>query len=140
MSQLISTPPSTAPTGGIAASFASTSVVRYCAIALYVVGKADPIWLQDEGKIVIFDTKASAQDILELMAEGRDTLWYQNGEECCYQPIIPQSGKTNRALIVTGYDVYNVPALHAVRSETKGKAWQHHVHWGHWIRQIRGVS
>ena len=125
---------------GIAASFASASVVRYCAITLYVVGKSDPIWLQDEGKIVIFDTKASAQDILELMAEGRDTIWHQNGEDACYQPIIPTLGKTNRALIVTGYDVYNTPALHAVRSETKGKAWKHHIHWGHWLRQIRGVS
>ena len=146
MSQLLTNPNTPAPqltntpAPSIAATFAQNTVVRYCAIALFIVGKADPVWLQDDGKIVIFDTVANAQDMLELMAEGRQTLWYQNGEECCYQPIFPQVGKTNRALIVTGYDVYNVPALHAVGSETKGMAWKHHIHWGHWFRQVRGVS
>jgi hypothetical protein len=128
------------PSSGVAASFNAPSVVRYCAVAIYVVGKAEPIWLHDGGKIVVFDAKINAQDVLEMLAEGRDSHWAQNGEDCTYMPPLGERGKCNRAIIVTGYDVYNVPAQHAVRSETKGKGWKHHTHWGHWFRGIKGVS
>lgn len=130
------------PSGGVQRSFSTPSVVRYCAIALYAVGKAEPFWLQDNGRIVIFDTKINAQDMLEQLSEGRDTIWDATGETCVYSPFFGERGKTNKAVIVTGYDVYNVPAMHAVSSETKGMAWKNHIHWGHWYRGMteRGVS
>lgn len=123
-------------------SFHAPSEVRYCAIALYAVGKAEPFWLQQDGRIIIFDSKANAQDIIELMSEGRDTNWSQNGEDATYWPLSGQRGKVNRSLVITGYDVYNVPAGHAVPSETKGLSWKHHIHWAHWYRGVtgRGVS
>jgi hypothetical protein len=119
---------------------ATSSQTRYCAVALYLVGKSEPVWLHHEGKIVVFDQRINAQDCLELLAEGRDTVWFNRNEECAYQPIDPRPGKTNRAVIVTGYDPYHLPAGHAVASETRGKEWHRHIHWGHWIRGVTGVS
>lgn len=119
---------------------ATASQTRYCAVALYLVGKSEPVWLHHEGKIVVFDQRINAQDVLEWMSEGRDTIWFNNNEECAYQPIDPRPGKVNRAVIVTGYDPYHLPAQHAVLSETRGKEWRRHIHWGHWVRGVVGAS
>lgn len=125
---------------GLSQAVMAPTVVRYCAVAIYLVGKAEPTWLHAGGKIVVFDTKANAQDVIELLAEGRQTRWDISGEKAYYEPLTSVRGKINRALIVTEYDIFNLPAGHATRSETRGKAWRYHVHWGHWLRDIEGVS
>lgn len=112
---------------------------RYCAVACYYNGRQAPVWLHDKGKIIVFEIKAQAEDILELMADGRDTIWDAKMESCCYQPLLG-IGHCNRAVIITDYDIYNLPAQHAVRSETRGKAWTGHVLVGHWLRDLTGVS
>ena len=119
---------------------ATASQTRYCAVALYPVGKSEPVWLHQDGRIVVFDQLINAQDCLELMANGRYTIWDAARESCCYQPIDPTAGRVNRAVIVTGYDPYHLPAMHAVASETRGREWRHHIHWGHWIRGVVGAS
>lgn len=109
---------------------------RYCAIALYPAGKGAPVWLHQDGHIVVFDTKANAQDVLENLAAGRQTRWDRIAERCYYEPLDPTPGAINRAVIVTDYDPYHLPAGHPVRSETHGKSWQRHLHWSQWLRGL----
>ena len=79
-------------------------------------------------KVVVFDHKGVAQDFLDLLANGRLSIWDEAKEQCTYSPILPD--KYNQAIIITDYDPHNVPANFVVSSETPGKAWKYHIqHW-----------
>ena len=103
----------------------------YVAVGITVFGKTDVSLLSANGQIVLFDTVAIAQQFLPLLGTGRSPVWSAGGEEVTFLPLQPNT--ISRAVILTGYDPYHLPAGMplGVRSETAGKAWKSHIMWSH---------
>lgn len=104
----------------------------YVVIGVYAVGSDRASLLcAPNGKVVVFDTVAIAQQVLPLFGMGRSYRWSHEGERINFTPLVLEG--FNRCDILTGYDPYNLPAgmPDRVRSETKGKGWKFHIHWSH---------
>ena len=110
----------------------------YAAIGIYEYGKSHPTRMSSNNRVIVFDTPRQAFQFMPQLGEGRITRWKLNNEEAYWLPMEP--GKVNRACILTGYDVYNLPP--GMRSETKMMAWRYHVPFAEWYetpdRTMRG--
>lgn len=100
----------------------------YAVIGIYPPGQDTPSLLAKNGQVLIFDTPAMARQFAPLLGEGRLEFWSDDREEVFFSPVLPNG--VNRAVILTGYDVYNLPPGLPVRSEARGRDWKHHIHWG----------
>lgn len=103
----------------------------YVAVGITVFGKTDVSLLSANGKVVLFDTVAIAQQFVPMLGMGRSPVWAAGGEEMTFLPL--QEKTISRAVILTGYDPYHLPAgmVAGLRSETAGKAWKSHIMWSH---------
>ena len=134
------TGPSRAPLLTMGQVMAPRSTVRYCALAVDAFGAAEPFLFSKDGRVIVFETLTTAQDFVEYIAEGRDSVWDATGEVCHYQPALFDLGKFNKISIITGYDIYNLPAMHPVPSEVRGMSWKHHTLSGHFLRDVMDAS
>jgi hypothetical protein len=103
----------------------------YVALAWYPKGQSAARLLASNGKIILYDTVAVAQQHIPQLGGGRLASWSASGEVCCFTPIDPNG--INRIDIVTKYDPYDLPANFAdgILSETHGKEWKRHVMWSY---------
>lgn len=104
----------------------------YVVIGTYSLGADNARLLSANGLIVLFETVAMAQQFAPLLGCGRETTFAAGGEKISWSPLDPRG--INRAVIITDYDPYNLPAnfsVSGVKSETKTREWKHHVMWFH---------
>ena len=100
----------------------------YAAIAVYHAADSNASLLCDsEQKVIIFDHAEMAKDFLPILGNGRISTWTTDGEGICFTPIDPEG--INRAVVLTPYDIYNLPPGCPVLSETRSIAWKNHVIW-----------
>lgn len=111
---------------------------RYVTVGIHWADNPDnPEFLAVEGKIVIFDTLAEAQEILPALMPGRLHLW-DGEQETLYACDLQKTGY-NRLSIWKGYDPYDVPngfRSKGVYSEGEGRDWKYHVHMSQVIRAL----
>lgn len=100
----------------------------YAAIGIYPPGDSKPSLLSKHNKVIVFDTPQMAKEFLPILGDGRLEHWSPDGESVSFTPILPNG--VNRAVILTDYDVYNLPPGTPVRSESRLLEWRHHIHWG----------
>lgn len=83
----------------------------------------------DDSRVIVFDTVAQAQQYLPRLGNGRPTRW-RGPEEAFWIPGTAEEFTlgVNRAVIVTEYDPYNIPAGLPILSEVRSREWRHHVH------------
>jgi hypothetical protein len=104
------------------------SAPGYAVIAIYPPGALHPSLLSKNNKVIVFDTPAMAREFLPILGEGRICYFSGDGESVTFAPVDPKG--VNRASVLTHYDVYNLPPGTPVRSETKGREWKRHIHYG----------
>lgn len=114
----------------------------YCALRVYVDGKSCLYTVPVEGapqgfRVVVFDTPNCARAFLPHLGKGRITQWSLDMETATWSFRL---GAINRADILTGYDVYNLPGGLPVTSETHSMAWKEHVRWAQALAGEAGAS
>jgi len=112
-------------------TFQQRGEVKYCAVGIHYNDRPDTAQLlAHEGRILLFSTLAEAQSALPRFGGAdRHTHWSADEEEAYWTPLDMRPGSFNKAVILTGYDPYNVPAngIPGIRSETRGRDWRHHM-------------
>ncbi len=102
----------------------------YAVIGIFKSGNDKPSLMSYEGRVIVFDHPQQARDYLPLLGNGRITQW-ADCDTVSWMPLDPDG--VNRAVIITEYDVYNLPPGHIVRSEVKSMAWVRHMPWAEWV-------
>jgi hypothetical protein len=105
-----------------------TMAPPYAVIAVYHAGEDNASVLCDYAdKIIVFDHVESARQFLPLLSNGRIVSWGADNESACFLPI--NENGVNRAVIISPYDVYNLPPNAPALSETRSMGWKNHVIW-----------
>lgn len=106
----------------------------YAAIAVYPPACDTPQLLQDANrKVLIFDNAETARNFAPLLGNGR-LVCSDGADDFFFTPV--SETHSNHLVILTDYDVYNVPAGHPVPSEAKSLAWKHHIIWSEAAREV----
>ncbi len=101
----------------------------YAVIGIYPPGKDKPQLMSANGRVLIYDTPEIAKQVLPMLGNGRRALLSADGERVSFIPIDPKS--VNRAVVLTGYDPYNLPAGMGFRSEARLQEWRRHIMWSY---------
>ena len=113
---------------------------QYAVIAIFWAHTpTSPQILCINDKVVIFDTPGLAKEFLGRLGGGRRMICGADGETASYIPLNPKG--YNRAIVITGYDPYDVPkGLTNIHSEAKGMDWKSHVHWSNELPTLRAFA
>lgn len=106
------------------------SAPGYAVIGIYRPGQSQPSLMSHHGRVIVFDTPEMARNYLPQLGGGRPTRW-KDRDTAYWLPLQPKG--VNRAVVLTDYDVYNLPPGAPIRSETRGRDWQRHVIWSQWL-------
>lgn len=106
---------------------------RYVVVGIYWAHTPDKVQvLAINGQVVVFDTVEMARWVLPALSGGRMCHWSADQETITFSPMQPKG--FNRAVIITGYDPYDVPVgmgAVGIRSEAEYRDWHSHVFWRH---------
>lgn len=99
----------------------------YAVIGVYAPGSQKPTLMSANQRVIVFDTPQIAKQIMPLLGNGRICHLSKDNETATFSPLDPQG--VNRAVVLTGYDPYDLPPGAPVRSETRLQEWKRHVMW-----------
>lgn len=103
----------------------------YCVVGFYIPGESRVSLVSCNGKVIVFDTPLIAYEIVNShFRDGRMLTWDNKKESAYLTPVLPN--RINRYVLLSPYDVYNLPPGLPVRSEAKNMPWKYHIHWAQW--------
>ncbi len=103
----------------------------YCVVGFYKPGESRVSLISSNGKVIVFDTPLLAYEIVNTnFRDQRSMIWDSKKEQAYLIPVLPD--RINRYVLITPYDIYNLPPGLPIKSETRNMAWKYHVHWAQW--------